>query len=341
MSMSLEEPLLWGSAVSVTLRMLSAAALLALLCIHQGHTQSCTEGFDYDRRARQCVDVDECRTQPDPCRGDMVCVNQNGGYLCMAPRHVHPVPPPGRALPARALPARALPARTLPSGALTGAGARALPPEPYRPEPTAGPIPVPAAGGGGPPPEAPRPTPTPRWGSRPRAPWSPATRGSGPTRLHPGYAVDDNGVCNDVDECRTQPDPCRGDMVCVNQNGGYLCMPRGMYTQSHRPAEPYRPEPYRPEPYRPEPYPQEPYRPPVPEPYRPEPYRPEPYRPDPYPYRPRAGAGPPPEAPPPYPDTSLGFPSQGPVEPSYPRVRPNAPCILGYAVDDNGVCNAV
>uniref|UniRef100_A0A8D0L9G6 Fibulin-5 n=1 Tax=Sphenodon punctatus TaxID=8508 RepID=A0A8D0L9G6_SPHPU len=30
----------------------------------------------------------------------------------------------------------------------------------------------------------------------------------------------------DVDECRTIAEACRGDMVCVNQNGGYLCTPR-------------------------------------------------------------------------------------------------------------------
>uniref|UniRef100_A0A6Q2YZC4 Developmental arteries and neural crest EGF-like protein n=1 Tax=Esox lucius TaxID=8010 RepID=A0A6Q2YZC4_ESOLU len=34
----------------------------------------------------------------------------------------------------------------------------------------------------------------------------------------------------DIDECRTVPDACRGDMQCVNQNGGYLCIPRGLYT---------------------------------------------------------------------------------------------------------------
>lgn len=30
----------------------------------------------------------------------------------------------------------------------------------------------------------------------------------------------------DIDECRTIPEACRGDMMCVNQNGGYLCIPR-------------------------------------------------------------------------------------------------------------------
>lgn len=33
-------------------------------------------------------------------------------------------------------------------------------------------------------------------------------------------------LCTDIDECRVITDACRGDMVCVNQNGGYLCIPR-------------------------------------------------------------------------------------------------------------------
>lgn len=51
----------------------------------------------------------------------------------------------------------------------------------------------------------------------------------------------------DVDECRTMPDACRGDMRCVNQNGGYLCIPRNLYNQ------PYRPDPIVPEPVYPDP----------------------------------------------------------------------------------------
>ncbi|KAG6927071.1 fibulin 5, partial [Chelydra serpentina] len=45
--------------------------------------QQCTNGFDLDRASGQCLDIDECRTIPEACRGDMVCVNQNGGYLCI------------------------------------------------------------------------------------------------------------------------------------------------------------------------------------------------------------------------------------------------------------------
>ncbi|XP_051251919.1 fibulin-5 isoform X2 [Dicentrarchus labrax] len=68
-----------------------AALVFILLCIQPGHGQTCTEGFAYDRRARQCIDVDECRTLPDACRGDMRCVNQNGGYLCI-PRTLYSQP---------------------------------------------------------------------------------------------------------------------------------------------------------------------------------------------------------------------------------------------------------
>lgn len=42
----------------------------------------------------------------------------------------------------------------------------------------------------------------------------------------------------DVDECRLLPDACRGDMHCINQFGGYLCQPQGLYSQSIRPDYP-------------------------------------------------------------------------------------------------------
>lgn len=94
----------------------------------------------------------------------------------------------------------------------------------------------------------------------------------------------------DVDECRILPDACRGDMRCVNQNGGYLCIPRTLYNQ------PYRPETRVP-------------------------------------------------LEPPYSDTSVGFsdtflpsPPRS-VEPSYPRVRSTAQCILGFTPAEDGSCN--
>ncbi|TNN64164.1 Fibulin-5 [Liparis tanakae] len=73
-----------------SVRML-AALVFILLCVQPGHGQTCSEGFAFDRGTRQCIDVDECRAQPDACRGDMQCVNQNGGYLCI-PRRLYDQP---------------------------------------------------------------------------------------------------------------------------------------------------------------------------------------------------------------------------------------------------------
>lgn len=51
----------------------------------------------------------------------------------------------------------------------------------------------------------------------------------------------------DVDECRLLPDACRGDMRCVNQNGGYLCLPRGLYNQQYAPDYQGQQEPFYPD----------------------------------------------------------------------------------------------
>ncbi|CAH2327642.1 fibulin-5 [Pelobates cultripes] len=59
--------------------------LTLILCLtDSGNAQTqCNNGFEMDRSSGQCLDVDECRTISDACRGDMMCVNQNGGYLCI------------------------------------------------------------------------------------------------------------------------------------------------------------------------------------------------------------------------------------------------------------------
>uniref|UniRef100_A0AAQ5Y636 Developmental arteries and neural crest EGF-like protein n=1 Tax=Amphiprion ocellaris TaxID=80972 RepID=A0AAQ5Y636_AMPOC len=114
-----------------------------------------------------------------------------------------------------------------------------------------------------------------------------------------GFAYDRRArQCIDVDECRTLPDACRGDMGCVNQNGGYLCLPRSLYNQPYRPDTPALPNPVYQDP----------------------------------------SAG--------FPDTFLpavpgGGGGRGGVEPSYPRVRSTAQCILGYTLAEDGTCNDI
>ncbi|ERE73418.1 fibulin-5-like protein [Cricetulus griseus] len=66
------------------LKRILTVAILALWLPHPGNAQQqCTNGFDLDRQTGRCLDIDECRTIPEACRGDMMCVNQNGGYLCI------------------------------------------------------------------------------------------------------------------------------------------------------------------------------------------------------------------------------------------------------------------
>lgn len=109
-------------------------------------------------------------------------------------------------------------------------------------------------------------------------------------------------ILSDIDECRTLPDPCRGDMQCVNQNGGYLCIPRGLYSQSYARNSPRS--------YPESSYPEESY------PDRSLGYS-EPFIPG----GPPVGAG----------------PGPGPG-PSYPIVSRSTPCLLGYTLGIDGTC---
>ncbi|XP_007906718.1 fibulin-5 isoform X1 [Callorhinchus milii] len=45
------------------------------------------------------------------------------------------------------------------------------------------------------------------------------------TQCSDGYKLD-RGQCKDVNECETISEACKGDMRCINHNGGYLCLPR-------------------------------------------------------------------------------------------------------------------
>ncbi|XP_038630474.1 fibulin-5 isoform X2 [Scyliorhinus canicula] len=65
--------------------------LLTVLLVHNGQTQevdsavsfTCSDGYRLDRSTGQCRDINECQTITDACKGDMRCINHNGGYLCL------------------------------------------------------------------------------------------------------------------------------------------------------------------------------------------------------------------------------------------------------------------
>ncbi|XP_061407198.1 EGF-containing fibulin-like extracellular matrix protein 2 [Lethenteron reissneri] len=65
------------------------AALCALLGStvsqpsHEAPPQDCSEGYEWEDATSECRDVDECTGIPDACRGDMMCVNHFGGYMCL------------------------------------------------------------------------------------------------------------------------------------------------------------------------------------------------------------------------------------------------------------------
>ncbi|XP_051874723.1 fibulin-5 [Pristis pectinata] len=69
-----------------------AALALTVLWIRAGLAQEtdsavsitqCSDGYRLDRSSGQCRDINECQTIPDACKGDMRCINHNGGYLCL------------------------------------------------------------------------------------------------------------------------------------------------------------------------------------------------------------------------------------------------------------------
>ncbi|XP_032883556.1 fibulin-5 isoform X1 [Amblyraja radiata] len=69
-----------------------AALALAVVWIRAGLAQEvdsavsitqCSDGYRLDRLSGQCRDINECRTIRDACKGDMRCINHNGGYLCL------------------------------------------------------------------------------------------------------------------------------------------------------------------------------------------------------------------------------------------------------------------
>ncbi|XP_008562084.1 PREDICTED: fibulin-5-like isoform X2 [Galeopterus variegatus] len=58
--------------------MIFTVTILALCLPSPGNAQpQCTNGFDLDRSSGQCLDIDECRTIPEACRGDMMSISSS------------------------------------------------------------------------------------------------------------------------------------------------------------------------------------------------------------------------------------------------------------------------
>ncbi|KZS09136.1 Fibrillin-1-like protein, partial [Daphnia magna] len=45
-------------------------------------TPSCPRGYVFSEESRRCVDVNECTSEPGPCRGNQQCENTVGSYVC-------------------------------------------------------------------------------------------------------------------------------------------------------------------------------------------------------------------------------------------------------------------
>uniref|UniRef100_A0A8C2EPL1 EGF containing fibulin extracellular matrix protein 2a n=1 Tax=Cyprinus carpio TaxID=7962 RepID=A0A8C2EPL1_CYPCA len=53
----------------------------------------CTDGYHWDPQTQHCIDINECETIPEACKGEMKCFNHYGGYLCL-PRSASVIPAP-------------------------------------------------------------------------------------------------------------------------------------------------------------------------------------------------------------------------------------------------------
>ncbi|CAM9509411.1 unnamed protein product [Lampetra fluviatilis] len=176
------------------------AALCALLGStvsqpsHEAPPQDCSEGYEWEDATSECRDVDECTGIPDACRGDMMCVNHFGGYMCL-PRSAlvitGGVQPGGMQLGGTDL--------SGPQSGLPGQGGPELGTGQDTEIGTRGPA---TSGLDGPRPETPLPPPT--------------------SRCQLGYRLSE-GFCIDVDECEVDTHRCAPPLVCANTPGSYRC----------------------------------------------------------------------------------------------------------------------
>uniref|UniRef100_UPI00358EC0E0 EGF-containing fibulin-like extracellular matrix protein 2 isoform X2 n=1 Tax=Myxine glutinosa TaxID=7769 RepID=UPI00358EC0E0 len=66
-------------------------------------TPRCSDGYSWREDKEDCVDINECETIAEPCKGRLKCINHFGGYLCLVysavvstsvpNQEAHPMPP--------------------------------------------------------------------------------------------------------------------------------------------------------------------------------------------------------------------------------------------------------
>ncbi|XP_030235195.1 EGF-containing fibulin-like extracellular matrix protein 1 isoform X3 [Gadus morhua] len=147
---------------------------------------SCTDGYQYDPIREQCKDIDECALVEDACKGGMMCINHFGGYLCL-PHNSQIYVSNSQDQGAQTDTVRpVVPPAVVPRPGIVSPGGAGV---------VAGTGAGAGAGGGVYP--------------GPRA-----------VSCSLGFAVDEQNVCRDVNECELQS-PCQHQ--CYNLLGSFLC----------------------------------------------------------------------------------------------------------------------
>ncbi|KAL7841847.1 hypothetical protein SRHO_G00255380 [Serrasalmus rhombeus] len=144
---------------------------------------TCTDGYEYDPVRQVCKDIDECAIVADACKGGMKCVNHFGGYLC------------------------------LPQNAQIFVSSGDEPSQPAEPSAPANP-----------------PLQSPGQGQSEVQTHVQPGRGPGRRvsssrilRCSPGFILDEQNYCRDIDECTRGRHTCSADQICYNTRGSFLC----------------------------------------------------------------------------------------------------------------------
>ncbi|XP_056465598.1 EGF-containing fibulin-like extracellular matrix protein 1 isoform X1 [Gadus chalcogrammus] len=148
---------------------------------------SCTDGYQYDPIREQCKDIDECALVEDACKGGMMCINHFGGYLCL-PHNSQIYVSNSQDQGAQTDTVRpVVPPAVVPRPGIVSPGG-------------AGVVAGTGAGAGG--------------GVYP---------GPRAVSCSLGFAVDEQNVCRDIDECATGRHSCGPEQTCLNTRGSFTC----------------------------------------------------------------------------------------------------------------------